>query len=268
MIDLKDFEEDLRLQNLADRTVQEYIYVLRNLPKTPRDQKSYLSKHKDSRMLIFAYRKYLTYQRKKGLISSDQLLSQLDTFKPPKRRGSIQNGNWFPYDEWEDLVANAPHRCAKMGIWLAFQFGLRLGELINLRIEDIDLDTNYIHLQVRKDWHPKHFHNRSIPITPEQKETLKRWINERPTLKHPYVIYTTRNNQVTERTFQMWCKKAHPELKPHDLRRSFAKVLYYKTKKDLKLVQMLLGHSNIATTSQYLGLDTEEIHDKFVKAFG
>ncbi len=268
MINLKSFEEDLRLQNLADRTVQEYIYALRNLPKDKNKQKTLLSDNRHNRMLIHAYRKYLTYQRKKGLISSDELLAQLDTFKPPKRRGENQIGKWFPREQWEELVANASNRSAKMGIWMGLQFGLRLGEITNLRIDDIDLENNYIHLRVRQDWHPKHFRNRSIPITPEQKETLVRWIKERPKLDHPYIVYTSRNNQVPERSFQRWCKKAHPELKSHDLRRSFAKVLYYDSKKDLKLVQILLGHSNIGTTSRYLGLDTEEVHDKFVKAMG
>ena len=101
-----------------------------------------------------------------------------------------------------------------------------------------------------------------------QKETFVRWINERPKLNHPYLIYSARNNQVISRTFQRWCKKAHPELKPHDLRRSFAKVLYYESDKDLKLVQILLGHSNIGTTSRYLGLDTEEVQERFTKAMG
>ena len=276
MTDLKDFEQNLRLQNLAERTIRGYLYELQKLPKSKRLFKQYLSKHRDNRMLVFAYRKYLQYQRDNDLITSEELEVQLRTFKPPKRRGTNQNGKWYLREQWEGLIENAPHRSAKMGIWIGLQFGLRVGEIINLRVQDIDLDNNYVHIHVRKNWHPKHYRNRSIPITPTQKETLVRWITERPQLDHPYIIYTSRNNQVTERSFQRWCYQAKPEskkgakdhLKPHDLRRSFAKVLYYDSKKDLKLVQILLGHSNIGTTSRYLGLDTEEVAEKFSQAMG
>lgn len=279
MIDLTGFEEYLIAQQCAENTIYRYRTALRKLPVKKEAQKKYITEHRTSVMKILAYRKYLQYQRylietsgkkltedqKAKLLDID---AQLRTFKKPKKTGNTQNGKWFPHDQWENIIANAPHRSAKMGIWIGFQFGLRVGEIINLRIQDVDLNTNFIHIQVRKDWHPKYNRNRSIPIPPSQKETLVRWITERPKLDHPYLIYTSRNNQVTDRSFHRWCKTAHPELSPHDLRRSFAKVLYYESKKDLKLVQILLGHSNIGTTSTYLSIDTEEIHEKFTKAMG
>ncbi len=267
MSDLKAFEEDLRLENLAEGTIKGYILALKKLPSESEKIKAYISEHRSNSMLIQAYRKYLHYQRKIGQISSEQLLAQLYTFKPPKHRGQAQNGKWIPRTQWEVLVANGPTRCAKMGIWIALQFGLRVGEITHLRVEDIDLTQNKVLIQQRPGWHPKHYRDRFIPMTKEQHEILERWITERPTLDHPYVIYTTRNNPVTDRTFQRWVAKAsNNELKPHDLRRSFAKVLYYESKKNLKLVQLTLGHANIATTSRYLGLEEEEIQQEYIKA--
>ena len=116
----------------------------------------------------------------------------LDTFRPPKRRGQVQNAKWSSRDQWESLVANAPNRCAKMGIWSGLQFGLRIGEITHLRVEDIDLERQLIHIQIQKDWHPKHFRERSIPMTAYQKEILGRWIKERSVLDHPYLIFLHR----------------------------------------------------------------------------
>ena len=274
MIDFTDFEEYMSSQNLAERTISNYLIALRKLPSKKQTQKTYLSQHSDNSMLIKAYRKYLEFQRKQGLITRDELLDQLDTYKLPKRIGSVQNGNWISKDKWEELVKNAPNRSAKMGIWLGLQFGLRKGEIINLRVQDIDLINNKVLIQTHKEnkkilWHPKHNRERFVPITPDQKEILDRWINERPSLDHPYLIFSTLRTQVKGRTFNRWLEKAsNKELTPHDLRRSFAKTLYNESKKDVKLVQITLGHSNIAVTSRYIGLDTDEIHDKFTKAMG
>lgn len=277
MINLGEFEEDMRLQNLSERTIKEYLHVLKKLPAQKKAQRTYLSKHTDNSMLIRAYRKYLKFQRKEGLISGEELLAQLDTFKLPKRRGQTQNGKWLPQDQWEELVANGSSRSAKMAIWLGLSFGLRLGEIINLRVDDIDLTNNKVLIQQRKEdqkkqqiyWHPKHFRERFIPMTPDQNKILERWISERPQLTHPYLVYSVHNKQVAERTLQRWVEKAsNKKLKTHDLRRSFAKVLYFQSKKNLKLVQITLGHSNISTTSTYLGLEEEEIQQEYIKAMG
>ena len=265
---LKEFKQDLLSQNLAKGTIKNYLLSLKKLPEDEQERIDYLIENKQNTMLIYAYRKYLHFQKKKGLISIDSASNQLDTYKPPKNRGKLSNGKWLPRKEWGELISRGSSRCAKLGIWLALQFGLRVGEVVNLRVEDIDLDNKYVHIQTRIGWTPKHNRNRSVPIAAPQKETLKKWIKERPDLDHPYLIYSSRNKQITERTFQRWVKNTNLGIKPHDLRRSFAKVLYYDSNKDLKLVQVLLGHSNISTTSLYLGLDVEEIHAKYERAMG
>ena len=277
MTDLTDFEVSMNSQHLAEGTISNYLRELQKLPSEKHAQQKYLSENSNNNMLIRAYRKYLRFQRKQRLISAEELLDQLDTYTLPKRRGSTQNHNWLPLDQWGDLVANAPSRCAKMGIWLGLQFGLRKGEIRNLRVQDIDLTNNKVLIQIHKEnkskkqdyWHPKHRKERFIPITTDQHEILARWIEERPVLNHPYLIFTAQNKPVQGRTFNRWLEKAsNKELAPHDLRRSFAKVLYNESKKNIKLVQLTLGHSNIAITSTYLGLDTDEIHDEFTKAMG
>ena len=265
----------MQLQNLSKGTIDDYLYELRKLPNDEEKRKKYLAENRDKRMLIAAYRKYIRFQKHIGKISTEQLFDLLETYKPPKRRGRSEKGKWFPQAEWGEVISNAPNRCAKMGLWLGFSFGLRLGEIINLRVEDIDLTNEKILVRIRKKdigknqdyWHPKHFRDRSIPIPPTQKRILERWIDIRPALNHPYLLWTDRNkNKVSERVFQRWCKIAHPELKTHDLRRSFANALYYNSDKNVKLVSDTLGHANIGTTSNYLGLDEKEVHDEFVKA--
>ena len=265
---MTEFEKYLLSQNLALGTIKQYLLQMKKVPESEQERKDYLIENRENRMLIHAYRKHINFQWKKGLISSEEKAKLLDTYKIPKKRGKLSNSKWLPRNEWTDLISCASCRSAKMSIWVSLNFGLRLGELVHLRVEDIDLDNNYVHIQTRPGWKPKHSHERSIPIAAPQKEILKRWIKELPKMDHPYLIYNSRNNQISERTFQNWVDKTNFNITPHDLRRSFAKVLYYDSGKDLKLVQILLGHSNFSTTSLYLGLDPEEIHQRFSKAMG
>ena len=275
LIDLENFKQYMQLQNLSEGTISNYVYELSKLPDSIKEQTNFLIENRQKRMLMSAYRKYLHFLRSTGKIDAEQLFNQLDIYKLPKRRGRSKKGNWYKQDEWVGIITGGKDRCAKMFIWLGFQFGLRLGEIVNLRVEDVDLDNNRLLVRQRPEnsaknqdyWHPKHFRDRSIPIAPTKKRILERWIRERPNLDHPYLLWSGRTKRkVSERVCQRWTQDAKLGLKPHDLRRSFAKVLYYNSDKDLKLVQVTLGHASISTTSTYLGLEEEEIQDKFSRA--
>jgi integrase len=275
LIDLEAFNQYMQLQNLAQGTIENYLYELAKIPKEDEKQMSYLIENRQKRMLMSAYRKYLYFLKSVGKINAETLFSKLDTYKLPKRRGKSDKGNWFKQSEWGDIIANGANRCARMFLYLGFHFGLRLGEIINLRVKDIDLQKKRVFIRQRvksvgknqEYWHPKHFRDRVLPMTKNQKNILTRWINERPDLNHPYLLWSGRTKKkVSGRSAQRWTQLAKEGLKPHDLRRSFAKVLYYNSEKDLKLVQATLGHASISTTSAYLGLEAEEIQEKYERA--
>ena len=275
MIDLETFRQYLQLQNLAKGTIDNYIYELSKLPKGDEAITAYLITNRQKRMLISAYRKYLYYQKSAGKINAEKLYSLLDTYKLPKRRGKSEEGNWYKQSEWEEIIGNGLNRCARLFLWIGLNFGLRVGEITNLRVQDVDLENKRLLVRQRSEiigknqkyWHPKHFRDRILPMTEGQKRIFQRWIKERPVLSHPYLIWSGRTKKkVSKRACQRWANLAKEGLKTHDLRRSFAKTLYYNSDKDLKLVQVTLGHASISTTSAYLGLELEEIHEKYERA--
>lgn len=262
---LEKFEEYCHNQNMAKGTIRNYLYELKKISEV--DPRKYLAENKKKRMLIFAFRRYLKYLKSIGKINAEELFDLLDTFKPPKGKKKTTKGKWYSKDKWDGIIDSAPNRCARLGIYMIFQFGFRLGEIINLRIQDIDFETHFIHVQTRSDWHPKYEKDRSIPMHPKQERILARWIQARSQLDHDYIIFSGRKkNQVSSRTFEYWCAKTYPGLKPHDIRRSFAKVLYYNSGPDIYLVKELLGHESVATTTRYLGLEAKELREKYTKA--
>lgn len=274
MIDFDGYIQWMLGQQRSKRTIRNYCYELKRLPNDFREQQSFALQNKNKRMLISAWRSFLKFLKREKIITGDELFELLNTHKLPKKRGrshSKRRGQAFPFEEWREIVRNAPNRIAKMGIWIGFHFGLRLSEILYLRIQDIDLDKELIYItgENREDeWTPKYERERAVPINRKQVKIFQKWLNVRSEeLKHSYLLWIERTgSQVSDRTFQRWCKKAHPELSPHDLRYSYATNLYYASAQDVKAVSLVLGHSNVAITSDYLRLDEKEFLGKVRKA--
>lgn len=145
-----------------------------------------------------------------------------------------------------DSISNTKHR---LMISLAYGAGLRVSELINLKVADIDLDN--IALYVRAGKGNK---DRITVIPVSLKESLSRMI--RFSDKNDLVFESERGGKLTTRTAQVVFAKALVNAgikKPatfHSLRHSFATHLL-ENGIDIRYIQELLGHSSIATTQIY-----------------
>lgn len=274
---LPEYVKYSRTQGLSENTITIYGKRLKAIKGTVQDHFS--RDFGDKRNQIHAFRSFLRFLAARKLLSREDLADALEEFKPPVRRGYQAKRKYrIPREKWNDVIRKAPNRVGKMGIWIGFQFGLRLGEIIHLRIDDIDF-TNKT-LTIRKQplkansnqeaWNPKYCRERELPLVADQLKMFRRWIAERKKLKldHPYLLWTPSRSRkgkiVFGDTFQWWCNKAG--IYPHVLRYSFA-THYYDVCKDVKLICELLGHSNVATTSRYLQLDINEVHDRARELF-
>ncbi len=274
----KEYATFLRTQGKAEGTIREYIYKLNKIPD---DVETYFSNLQlpGRTGKVAAYRSYLQFlAKKKNELSHENLLNALDTIKAVKARGNGNNEKRkaYPKDEWQKLIRKTPTQVGKFGVYLGFHFGLRLGEILHLRIQDINFDNQEILIRPHKlskrhkPWNPKYNRERTIPFTSDQEETFKRWINEiRPKdLPNDYLLWTIRGSRkfqiVQDRAFQRWCNMAG--LSVHNLRRSFATHWYEETK-DIKFVSDMLGHANVSTTSDYLCLGQKESIKKARKYF-
>ena len=145
-----------------------------------------------------------------------------------------------------EVIKNEKHN---LMIALAYSAGLRVSEIINLKIKDINLEELTIHLKGAKG------NKDRITIFPEK---LKDKITEITALrdKNNFVFESARGGKLTERTaqkvFENALKKAgiKKEATFHSLRHSFATHLL-ENGVDVRYVQELLGHANIRTTQLY-----------------
>jgi integrase/recombinase XerC len=134
--------------------------------------------------------------------------------------------------------------------------GIRLQELVELNIDDIDLDSKHLHIRRAKGGEPQvkflNTHLRGLLRTYLQwrkkqgEYSTALFISQRGTRLSP--------RQVGYR-FEYWLRETgiEKDITPHGLRHTFATRLYSRTG-DLLVVQRALGHKNISTTEIYTHL--------------
>lgn len=144
---------------------------------------------------------------------------------------------------------------------LFYSSGLRLSELTNLQLNDLNLSEQIVRVT------GKGKKTRDVPVGKYAITALKAWLLERnklPLKDFESVFVSNRGTAITPRTIQLrvkfWAKKQGIEIpvNPHMLRHSFASHLL-ESSGELRAVQELLGHANISTTQIYTHLDFQHL---------
>ena len=150
---------------------------------------------------------------------------------------------------------------------LMYSSGLRVSELINLKVNDIDLNNASVRI------FGKGSKERIVPLDDYAIEALDNYIkNHRKSLfKHGennYLFLNNHGNKMTRQGFFKILQKIvkekniKSEISPHTLRHSFATHLL-KHGADLRSIQELLGHSDISTTQIYTHITSERLQKNY-----
>ncbi len=150
---------------------------------------------------------------------------------------------------------------------LMYATGLRVSELVNLKIQDVDLNNNIVRVIGKGN------KERIIPLGDYATTAVSNYLNNyRPIMvKNEYNDYLFLNNhgQVMTRVGFFKIIKKQAELKgiktfisPHVIRHSFAShLLNYGA--DLRSIQELLGHSDISTTQIYTHISNDKLKENY-----
>lgn len=148
---------------------------------------------------------------------------------------------------------------------LFFSTGLRVSELCGLDVDSFDLKADEFSVRGKGE------KVRLVFLSPAAKLALKNYLNKRENIDEAALFVSDKNTRLTsrsvERIIKAYALKAgiSKKVTPHVIRHSFATDLL-KNGADLRAVQMLLGHANIATTQVYTHLTDKhlkEVHQKF-----
>ena len=167
-----------------------------------------------------------------------------------------------------DLSSNEGHRIRAM-MEMLYGSGLRVSELVGLQLSHIYLDEHYMLIQ------GKGSKQRLVPISPVAEEWFGYWIQERsawplkPESKD--IAFVNRYGRPMTRAMvftivRQLCANAGitKTVSPHTLRHSFATHLL-QNGADLRVIQQLLGHEDLATTEIYTHLEVTDLRKAILK---
>ena len=161
-----------------------------------------------------------------------------------------------------DLSSNEGHRNRAM-MEMLYGSGLRVSELVGLQLSHIYLNEHYMLIE------GKGSKQRLVPLSPVAEEWFGYWMQERSTwpLKPESrdIAFVNRYGRPLTRAMvftivKRLCAEAGitKTVSPHTLRHSFASHLL-QNGADLRVIQQLLGHEDLATTEIYTHLDVQDL---------
>jgi len=213
---------------------------------------------------LSSFRRFFRYIMREGLRDTDPTAD----IEMPRIGRSLPKT--LSEDEVESLL-NAPNTDEPLGhrdramLELLYATGLRVSELINLKQSQINFNQGVLRIVGKGD------RERLIPLGDESQRWLKDFIDgprmeillERQT---DYLFPTRRGDRMTRQAFwhiiKRYAEKAsiRKKMSPHSLRHAFATHLLNRGA-DLRVVQMLLGHSDLSTTQIYTHVARERLKD-------
>ena len=153
-------------------------------------------------------------------------------------------------------------------IEVLFSCGLRVSELVNLKLSDLFIKERYVRVL------GKGSKERLVPISPQAIQQLDLWFMDRNLMKikpgqEDYVFLNRRGARLTRTMILIMIKQQAQEagiqktISPHTLRHSFATALL-EGGADLRAIQAMLGHETIGTTEIYTHIDMSTLRQEIL----
>lgn len=280
---INDFIEYLKEEkNYTNNTIISYkndliefynFYKINIINLTYNDIKDYLmylynKKYANSTVSrkISSIKSFYNYLKLKKIIKKSPMIN----IQYPKKE--LKLPKYLHYNEIEQLFSSFNTDSEyderdKLIFELLYASGIRVSELVNIKLQDIKEDEILIYGKGRKE--------RIIYYTDIVKEALDKYLNNgRVKLlknnKSEYLLINNKSKPLTDRgvryIIDSHIKKTSIKTKisPHSLRHSFATHMLNEGA-DLKVVQELLGHKNLSTTSIYTHVSNEQLRNVFYK---
>ena len=153
-------------------------------------------------------------------------------------------------------------------IEVLFSCGLRVSELVNLKLSDLFIQEQYVRIL------GKGSKERLVPISPRAIKELDYWFMDRREMKikpgeEDFVFLNRRGAHLTRVMILIMIKETavaagiQKTISPHTLRHSFATVLL-EGGADLRAIQAMLGHESIGTTEIYTHIDMSTLREQIL----
>ena len=259
--------EDLRVRNYSPRTVQAYVAAVvklaRHLKRSP-DQAGAEEIREFQVELLAKEPSWSQFnQIVAGLrfffgttLARPGMVEMLPYGKRPKRLPTV-----LSVEEVAQLLEAARPGRERILLQTAYACGLRISELLNLQVTDIDSARMVVNVRQGKG-----AKDRQVPLSPRLLSELRNWwsLHRRKPWLFPGCIERTWDKPMQATCVQRLCQKIVTRAKlrknatMHTLRHSYATHLL-EAGVDVVTLQKLLGHTSLATTARYLHLSVRQL---------
>lgn len=276
---------ELEIRNYSQNTIKTYSSILKNfikfISKSPKplnkqqfsdNFRSYIQFLKNDKNLSPDYIHLITIVVKKFL--SYNHIYFLEDFPIPKKAKSLPKSlnekevqNLINSVEWSENESSSSKHTKmrdKLILSVLYSTGLRVSELIEIKIQDIDFSERTIFIKGKGN------KERIVLFDKDTKEEISAYLNFR-VKKSEYLLVNNYGHPLSARYIQMMIKKyaEKAEIKknvtPHVLRHSYATHLL-KRGVDIRIIQQLLGHSSILSTQIYTNVEMDIIRNVYDNA--
>jgi len=285
---MEDYLFELEIRNYSLNTIKTYKSIINNFNKFLENEKELY----DERMILRSFNRYIGYLKRKRKVSQNYIylvtvvlkkffefagIGVLKEVQTPKRTKSLPkslNENEVQslinaLDNYHTLESSSPYdeflkRRNKLILALLYSSGLRVSELVNLYIDNVDLRERTMRIRGKGE------KDRIVLFDDITKNLIEDYLNQRSD-DSEYLFINRRGNHLTARYVQMMIKDyakvagIRKKVTPHILRHSFATHLL-KNGVDIRAIQQLLGHSNLSTTQIYTSVDMETLKNVYDRA--
>ncbi len=292
---IEEYLIELEIRNYSKNTIKTYKSIIKNLHEYLMTQDDLY----DEKRFIRSFKRYIQYLKRDKLVSQNYIylvtvvskkflefhsLYFLDEIKTPKRTKSLPKSlnesevrrliNVYNEDIYDDIAEDNNKIKTKIRnkliLTLLYSSGIRVSELVSLITNDIDLEERTMRIRGKGDKDRIVLFDNNTKNLIEEYLSIKSHDNINDS-DNNYLFTNKYYKPLTTRYIQIMIKdygnKAgiNKKVTPHILRHSFATHLL-KNGVDIRVIQQLLGHSNLSTTQIYTSVDMETLKNVYDKA--
>jgi integrase/recombinase XerD len=189
---------------------------------------------------------------------------------------------YLELEEVEKVIAAATNPRDALLVRIPWRSGIRVSELISIRIQDIDFDNRAIVIKVqkiRKRDGKAIERRRVVPIDQGTLDMVRQYLEWRAVFPYKGDLLFPITRQRVDQIFWKLGRRAgigeigdsavskHRKFHPHHLRHSFA-IHCIKRGMSIERLQKILGHQSPTTTSVYLQYSVADLHEDYDKVWG